>query len=69
MVGLDLAYSLCGFLVGALVGCTGIGGGALMKPLLILLFGVHPLAAVGRDLCMRRPAKATGTRIHALSAM
>ena len=48
----DLAYPLCGFLVGGLVGCTGIGGGSVMTPLLILVFGVHPLSAVGTDLLL-----------------
>ena len=38
MVGVDLAYSRCGFVVGALAGCTGTGGGALIEPLLIPLF-------------------------------
>jgi len=39
---MDFAYPLCGFLVGSLVGFTGIGGGSVMTPLLILVFGVHP---------------------------
>ena len=38
---IDPLYVLSGFLVGALVGMTGVGGGSLMTPLLILLFGVH----------------------------
>ena len=42
---MDFAYPLCGFLVGALVGFTGIGGGSVMTPLLILVFGVHPLSS------------------------
>ena len=62
---MDLAYSLCGFLVGALVGFTGIGGGSLMTPLLILLFGVHPLAAVGTDLLYAAVTKAAGAKVHA----
>ena len=47
---MDWLYPLSGFVVGALVGLTGMGGGSLMTPLLILLFGVHPLTAVGTDL-------------------
>ena len=43
-------YSVCGFVGGLLVGMTGVGGGSLMTPLLILLFGVHPATAVGTDL-------------------
>ena len=35
-------YSLSGLVVGALVGLTGVGGGSLMTPLLVLLFGIHP---------------------------
>jgi len=38
----DGLYALSGFLVGLLVGLTGVGGGSLMTPLLVLLFGVHP---------------------------
>ena len=44
------AYAISGFLVGALVGLTGVGGGSLMTPLLILVFGINPAAAVGTDL-------------------
>jgi hypothetical protein len=43
-------YSMAGFGVGLLVGLTGVGGGSLMTPLLILLFGIHPATAVGTDL-------------------
>jgi uncharacterized membrane protein YfcA len=50
----DPLYWLSGFFVGLLVGPTGMGGGALMTPLLILVSGVHPATAVGTDLCMRR---------------
>jgi uncharacterized protein len=46
----DIPYAFAGLLVGMLVGATGIGGGALMTPLLILLFGVNPVVAVGTDL-------------------
>ena len=45
-------YSMSGFAVGMLVGLTGVGGGSLMTPLLILLFGIHPATAVGTDLLM-----------------
>jgi hypothetical protein len=38
-------YSLSGLFVGALVGFTGVGGGSLMTPLLMLLFGIHPATA------------------------
>ena len=42
--------SLAGLLVGVLVGITGMGGGSLMTPLLILLFGFNPTVAVGTDI-------------------
>ena len=47
MHAIDPLYSVCGFVGGLLVGMTGVGGGSLMTPLLILLFGVHPATAVG----------------------
>jgi uncharacterized membrane protein YfcA len=55
---------LSGFLVGALVGMTGVGGGSLMTPLLILLFGVHPTTAVGTDLLFAASTKTVGTLVH-----
>ena len=49
---------------GFLVGLTGVGGGALMTPLLLLLFGVAPLTAVGTDLWFAAITKLFATRIH-----
>jgi hypothetical protein len=60
-------YSISGFAVGLLVGMTGVGGGSLMTPLLILLFGIHPATAVGTDLLYASATKAGGTLIHGLS--
>ena len=57
-------YSLAGFLVGALVGLTGVGGGSLMTPLLVLLFGFHPATAVGTDLLYASVTKTVGTAVH-----
>jgi uncharacterized membrane protein YfcA len=57
-------YSLAGFLVGALVGLTGVGGGSLMTPLLVLLFGFHPSTAVGTDLLYASVTKSVGTAVH-----
>jgi hypothetical protein len=57
-------YSLAGFLVGALVGMTGVGGGSLMTPLLVLLFGFHPATAVGTDLLYASVTKSVGTVVH-----
>ena len=62
---MNIAFTVCGFFVGALVGVTGVGGGSVMTPLLILLFRVHPLAAVGTDLLYAAVTKATGTGVHA----
>ena len=50
LLPIDPLYSLSGFFVGFLVGQTGVGGGSLMTPLLVLLFGIHPATAVGTDL-------------------
>src|SRR5437667_4760694 len=61
---MDWLYPLSGFVVGAIVGLTGMGGGSLMTPLLILLFGVHPLTAVGTDLLYAAATKTAGTAIH-----
>jgi uncharacterized protein len=65
LVSPDLVYAISGFCVGVLVGMTGVGGGSLMTPLLILLFGVHPTTAVGTDLLFAAWTKATGTIVHA----
>ncbi len=58
-------YALSGFCVGLLVGMTGVGGGSLTTPLLILLFGVHPSTAVGTDLLFAASTKTAGTIVHA----
>ena len=60
----DVLYALSGFCVGTLVGMTGVGGGSLMTPLLILLFGVHPTTAVGTDLLFAASTKTAGTLLH-----
>jgi uncharacterized membrane protein YfcA len=61
---IDPLYALSGFTVGVLVGMTGVGGGSLMTPLLILLFGVHPTTAVGTDLLYAAATKTAGTLVH-----
>lgn len=58
---------LAGFVVGGMVGLTGVGGGALMTPLLILLFGVHPAGAIGTDLMFAAATKTVGTVVHGLN--
>lgn len=55
---------LAGGLTGLLVGLTGVGGGSLMTPLLLILFGVTPLSAVGTDLWMAAITKILATRVH-----
>lgn len=59
-------YPLAGFAVGAIVGLTGVGGGSLMTPLLVLLFGVNPSVAVGTDLLYAAVTKSGGTIAHSL---
>jgi uncharacterized protein len=59
-----LLYTLSGFAVGLLVGMTGVGGGSLMTPILILLFGIHPAAAVGTDLLHAAVTKTAGSVVH-----
>ncbi|MGH7049067.1 MAG: sulfite exporter TauE/SafE family protein [Acetobacteraceae bacterium] len=61
---MPFGYAASGFAVGLLVGLTGIGGGSLMTPLLILLFGIHPTTAVGTDLLFASATKAAGAIIH-----
>lgn len=60
-------YSLSGLVVGTIVGLTGVGGGSLMTPLLVLLFGVHPATAVGTDLLYAAATKSVGTVVHGKS--
>ena len=57
-------YSLSGLAVGLLVGFTGVGGGSLMTPLLVLLFGIHPATAVGTDLLYAGLTKIAGSAVH-----
>src|SRR5437868_11969408 len=61
---IDPLYVASGFAVGLLVGMTGVGGGSLMTPLLILLFGIHPATAVGTDLLYAAVTKSAGTLVH-----
>lgn len=64
---INLLYSLSGFVVGGLVGFTGVGGGSLMTPLLVLIFGIAPTTAVGTDLLYAAITKSNGTLVHALN--
>jgi uncharacterized protein len=62
---MDLTQMFAGFAVGCLVGITGVGGGALMTPLLLLVFGIAPATAVGTDLLFAAITKSGGTWVHA----
>jgi uncharacterized membrane protein YfcA len=64
---IDPLYVASGFGVGLLVGMTGVGGGSLMTPLLILLFGVHPSTAVGTDLLYAAATKTGGSLVHGVA--
>ncbi len=64
---IDPIYIASGFGVGLLVGMTGVGGGSLMTPLLILLFGIHPGTAVGTDLLYAAATKTGGSLVHGLA--
>lgn len=57
---MEIAYSFAGLVVGFVVGLTGIGGGALMTPILIVVFGIPPVAAVSTDLLYAAVTKCGG---------
>jgi uncharacterized protein len=63
---IDALYTASGAAVGFIVGLTGVGGGSLMTPLLVLLFGVHPATAVGTDLLYAAITKGAGSVVHGL---
>jgi uncharacterized membrane protein YfcA len=54
-------YAFCGLIVGAVVGLTGVGGGSLMTPILMLVFGQTPAIAVGTDLVFSASTKFVAT--------
>ena len=62
----NIGFIFSGFVTGALVGMTGVGGGSLMTPLLVLLFGIEPSVAVGTDLLYASVTKTAGTAVHGL---
>jgi uncharacterized membrane protein YfcA len=61
---IDGLHAFAGLLVGFLVGLTGVGGGSLMTPVLVLLFGISPTTAVGTDLLFASTTKIAGSIIH-----
>jgi len=61
---IEPSFAISGLCVGILVGLTGVGGGSLMTPLLVLLFGLDPRSAVGTDLLYASLTKAAGSAVH-----
>ncbi|MFA6040913.1 MAG: sulfite exporter TauE/SafE family protein, partial [Methylophilus sp.] len=61
---MDFGYIVAGFVVGALVGLTGVGGGSLMTPILLLVFHIQPAVAVGTDLLYASITKSVGIFAH-----
>ena len=61
---MDWLYTLSGFIVGFVVGVTGVGGGSLMTPVLVLMFGIAPATAVGTDLMYASLTKMGGSWVH-----
>ncbi|WP_298197787.1 sulfite exporter TauE/SafE family protein [Novosphingobium sp.] len=68
VAGFDVLHGVAGLFVGFLVGLTGVGGGSLMTPILVLLFGVSPHTAVGTDLLFAALTKTVGTVAHGARA-
>src|SRR5258708_23952075 len=65
ILNMDWLYSLSGLLVGVMGGVTGVGGGSLMPPMLVLVFGVAPVTVVGTDLLFAALTKTGGAWAHA----
>ncbi|MFA6180250.1 MAG: sulfite exporter TauE/SafE family protein [Candidatus Methylopumilus sp.] len=61
---MEFGYIVAGFVVGALVGLTGVGGGSLMTPILLLFFHIKPAVAVGTDLLYASITKSAGILAH-----
>jgi len=61
---IDGSYAVAGAVTGFVVGLSGVGGGALMTPLLLLFFGVAPATAIATDLWFAAITKMFGARVH-----
>lgn len=61
---MDFRFTLIGLIIGFLIGLTGMGGGSLMTPVMILIMGVKPLVAVGTDLAYGAVTKIIGGGTH-----
>src|SRR5215211_5681000 len=64
LITIDSLLAIASFGIGIVVGLTGMGGGALMTPVLVLFFGVQPLAAVSSDLVASAVMKPVGSFVH-----
>src|SRR5512142_3163609 len=64
LLTLEPALAIASFAIGIVVGLTGMGGGALMTPVLVLFFNVPPLAAVSSDLVASAVMKPVGSIVH-----
>lgn len=64
MIFFDSSYAVAGALTGFIVGMTGVGGGALMTPILLIFFGVTPTTAIAVDLWFAAITKIVGARVH-----
>jgi uncharacterized protein len=63
-LGIDLHYTLVGLLIGAMVGIIGVGGGSLMTPILITVFGISPATAVGTYLQFAAATHSLGSLVN-----
>ena len=61
---MDFGFIIAGFIVGFLVGLTGVGGGSLMTPILMIFFHIKPALAVGTDLLYASVTKSVGIFAH-----
>jgi hypothetical protein len=61
---IELPYVLAGAVTGFVVGLTGVGGGALMTPILLIVFGISPVTAIATDLWFAFITKIIGARVH-----
>lgn len=61
---IDTSYMIAGAITGFIVGLTGVGGGALMTPILLIVFGVSPVKAIATDLWFAAITKMVGAYIH-----
>ena len=61
---MDFGFTFAGFVVGFIIGLTGVGGGSLMTPILVLVFSIKPAVAVGTDLFYAAITKGGGIFTH-----